>query len=1166
MLEFLKLLSRVGTMAAGLVLLPGFVQAAPAERVFVTEFMAANTRTLMDRDRQCSDWIEVYNAGASNVNLAGWCLTDDREDLTKWRFPAVNLPPAEFLLVFASGKDRRMSGGELHTNFKLDAGGEYLALVRPDGATIASEFAPTYPPQMADVSYGLSMGARSTPLVPTNAPKRVFVPTNDIGMSWATPEFDDRHWLLATNGAGFDASGNYAGFIGADLGGVMRGRASSAYMRLPFVLSESGFDRLRLRLRYDDGFAAYLNGWDVARRNAPQRARWNSTATNAHGVSIPLVWEVNFESLVGPYTLLQMDPRARPRVSWPNTGSSGRFLRLVNGRLADQVNGIAFPQMAPGVFESVQADFDYRIRGSGPGGFRLAFMLVPVTQFGTNGPGLDGPALARHLREIEMPGILAVVLQQDPGAATPSLSVQWNRTRYRSVSIAQATLDPREFHRVGLTLEHAGEGAFVTVALSPKVNAGTGARYTPIDRLFIRGLNPYAHRIQIAGWISDWDRIVDLDNIRAQLLPKSGTAVEEFDLAGHLDALRPGTNLLALHGLNVTAEDPTFLLQPEIIVAQGSLQPNDRRYFAQPTPRTLNGEGFATAAPPPVVSVKGGVFKDHVTVELRTSATNGTVRYTLNGTEPAAVSDAATGPITINACVQLKAKTFVPGQLPSPTVTETYSVLDPSLRDFNSNLPLVILNSFGKYISQNAKTPVAVRFIDGGKGRAAITGPADFDGRGTLNVRGFSTVRQPKNSYTLNFRDDNGDKLRASVLGLPKDADWVLYAPYVDKTLIRDALAYELSNQMGRYAPRTRFVEVFLHRYGARLSYSDYLGVYVFEEKITRGKNRVNVQEMSASDNTEPAVTGGYIIKRDHSRRREPNFDAGRTTDFFFVYPEPEDISPAQRNYIVRYMTEFDRALYGPRFLDPKQGYAAYLDADSFIDHHWLVEMSKNVDGLRYSAFLHKDRGGKLVVGPVWDWNLSWGNANYQDGWRTEGWYTDLLRDTELCWYRRLSQDPDFTQRTIDRWWELRRDVFHPAKIHARIDEWAALLNEAQQRNFGRWPILGRTVHPNYYVGRTYADEIAWLKRWIRNRIAWIDEQSLAPPALTPGAPLTLRAPVGRILYTLDGTDPRQPGGTMHPKAQVYKEPVPVSGSAKVFARVLHGTAWSGPTVAEFKP
>ena len=124
------------------------------ELVRINEFMAVNNNGLDDEDRDESDWIEIYNAGMNPVNLEGWYLTDDVENLTQWAFPEVILEPDAYLVVFASGKNRRDPLGVLHTNFKLNGSGEYLGLIHPDGVTVAWEFYPRYPIQAPDISYG----------------------------------------------------------------------------------------------------------------------------------------------------------------------------------------------------------------------------------------------------------------------------------------------------------------------------------------------------------------------------------------------------------------------------------------------------------------------------------------------------------------------------------------------------------------------------------------------------------------------------------------------------------------------------------------------------------------------------------------------------------------------------------------------------------------------------------------------------------------------------------------------------------------------------------------------------------------------------------------------------------------------------------------------------
>jgi hypothetical protein len=1151
-----RLAPAVAALAA---LLVGGTRGLAQEKIYITEFMAANLRTLADRDRDYSDWIELHNAGAAAVNLEGWFLTDNRKELRKWRFPAVPLGPGEYLVVFASGKDRRAPGAELHANFKLDAERGYLGLFKPDGATAAFEFAPEYPRQVAGASYGLDMSDKPAPLLAT-APKRVLVPTADIGMNWAAPEFNDSAWTAVTGRIGFDANTNAPAEPGPGLRERMLGRNASVLVRVPFDVADPSFETLRLRMRYEDGFIAYLNGWEVARRNAPARAQWNSSATAAQAARAPVVLVENFDAASGPYVTAQPDANTRPK-TFPNEAGGGPGgLRLVNGRVNDQLNGIAFPQTAPGLFDTIVADFDFRWRGTGEGTERLAFLLIPVAQYGATGAGADLAAL-REIKDPRLPGVFAVQLLHNVETGHKALTVHWDRVKRGSADLPAGALGQRVFHHAQVRLQYTEQGALVSVTLTSDARGAQKQALTPISQVLIPGLRPYQPRVQFVGRIGHWDQTIDLDSLRVEFTPAGAQATaEEFDISNFINVLRSGRNVLAIHGLNNTMNDPSFLLAPELAAGYSAIRSKEARYFATPTPRAGNRDGLRGLSPPPVFSKRGGVSTNPVKLEL--TAREGVVRYTLDGSEPTASSQAYAEPISLTGSTLVKARAFAPDRLPSGTVTETFTFLDDTA-DFSSNLPLLILNPFGQYLSANRRSTVSLRFIPSGKGRTSLAGAADYDGRASVNLRGFSTLRQPKNSLTIRLIDENEDKVKASLFGLPKDSDWVLYAPFSDKTLIRDALAYELSNAMGRYAPRTRFVEVFIDRTGGRLSQRDYMGVYVLVEKIKRGKSRVNITELTGSDTTEPNITGGYIFKRDHSERYEQSFRTSQGNHFYYVEPKPEDMSREQMNWLSRYVNRFEQALHSPDFRDPQRGYAAFLDVDAFIDQHWLIEMSKNIDGFRYSAFLHKDRGGKLVAGPPWDWNLSFGNADYYDGSDPSGWYTHNLRDSEICWFRRLSEDPEFMQHAIDRWGELRRDVLATPRVLGRVDEMAAQLNEAQARNFRRWPILGRRVNPNDFVGDTYEEEIKWMKQWIQKRLAWIDAQFIAPPALTQtDGNVTLRASSGKIYYTLDGSDPRLSGGGVSPKAKTYSAPIPTGSGVGLVARAQHRNGWSSPTTA----
>ncbi|MDC0936695.1 lamin tail domain-containing protein, partial [Pirellulales bacterium] len=252
--------------------------------VVINELLAVNDSGLQDEDGFRSDWIEFHNTTAAAVDLTGWHLTDDAANLTKWTIPAVQIPASGYLVVFASGKDRAVAGQNLHTNFALSEQGEYLALVQPDGATIADAFAP-FPEQVADVSYGRGgQTLISENLVGEQAPVKALVPDAGTSSTWYAPGFDDSTWAADIGGAGYDQEPTFLPYFNLDVGPQMHNVRGSAYLRYAFpVVNPDEVTDLVLRMRYDDGFAVYLNETLIpapaGQRNAPTTLDYDSIAT-----------------------------------------------------------------------------------------------------------------------------------------------------------------------------------------------------------------------------------------------------------------------------------------------------------------------------------------------------------------------------------------------------------------------------------------------------------------------------------------------------------------------------------------------------------------------------------------------------------------------------------------------------------------------------------------------------------------------------------------------------------------------------------------------------------------------------------------------------------------------------------------------------------------------
>lgn len=433
---------------------------------------------------------------------------------------------------------------------------------------------------------------------------------------------------------------------------------------------------------------------------------------------------------------------------------------------------------------------------------------------------------------------------------------------------------------------------------------------------------------------------------------------------------------------------------------------------------------------------------------------------------------------------------------------------------FYSNLPIIVINTFGASIPDDPKVTANMRVVGTGPGFHSINDSSSFDGRIGIELRGQSSQSFPKKQYGIETRDEADEDLKVSILGMPEESDWVLQAPYSDKTLMRNFLTYKLSNDLNRYASRTQFVEVFLNDTGeAEVSDEHYVGVYVFMEKIKRGPNRVAITKSDPNAESEPEITGGYILKFDKGNDDQFQTDPPWLHDVKITYPK--DVSTNDFNHYIwisDYVKEFETALKSTTFEDPDTGYAKYIDVNSFVDFLLLNEALRNIDGLRISTYFHKDREGKIHMGPVWDFNLSMGNVDYQDGEKTDGWLLGSVQDNnwpQPQWWKRLLEDYNFSSKMVRRWRELREEVLNTNRVHTLIDVTASLLHLAQQRNFTRWPILGERVWPNPEpVPATYEEEIQHLKNWLEARWLWIDNniENLMNTCKTTGKVIMLRA------------------------------------------------------------
>jgi hypothetical protein len=400
-------------------------------------------------------------------------------------------------------------------------------------------------------------------------------------------------------------------------------------------------------------------------------------------------------------------------------------------------------------------------------------------------------------------------------------------------------------------------------------------------------------------------------------------------------------------------------------------------------------------------------------------------------------------------------------------------------------LPVLFIDTGAKDIPGETKIPASLAVVEQHDGTLVglASRPRSFEGPIGIEIRGNTSANSAKHSYGMETHDALGGDLDIPLLGMPPESDWVLYGAYNDKTYLRDRLAFELGQDLGRYQPRSRFVELFLN--------DRYEGVYLVVEKIKRNANRVNIARVAPAAPGD--LTGGYIIKREGTGQGE-GWTSKQGTPWEYHYPSVRTITPEQAAYLHAHVDAFEDVMQGPDFADAQAGYEAWIDVPSFVDYAIIQELSRNVDGYRKSAYMYKEAdadGGLFYMGPLWDFNLAFGNADYCRAEDVTGF--QVARDgceDELeipAWWPRLAADPRFASALRCRWNVVRQGVLSDAAIAQQIAADRELLRQAEPRDHERWPTLDKKLWPNPVVPGTYDGEIDYLVTWTRQRAAWLD-------------------------------------------------------------------------------
>jgi hypothetical protein len=419
----------------------------------------------------------------------------------------------------------------------------------------------------------------------------------------------------------------------------------------------------------------------------------------------------------------------------------------------------------------------------------------------------------------------------------------------------------------------------------------------------------------------------------------------------------------------------------------------------------------------------------------------------------------------------------------------------------SSELPIVMINTLGKTIVEGTKMDCLMDIKYNGAGNITyLNDNANvYSGNIGISIRGLTSASYPQRPYSIETRDSLGANNNVSILGMPKENDWVLLSNFNDRTLLKNLTAFKLFGEMGNYSPRAQLCEVLID--------SAYKGIYVIGEKIKRDANRVDIAKLSATDTLDNDVTGGYILQQNYwnadnsfQSNYSPIDHPGFDVHFVYDYPDAATIHASQKEYIASFVDSLETALYSPNFADPTTGYRKYMDVKSFIDYFLVNEVARSADGFKKSVFFHKDKysnGGKLKAGPVWDFDWAWKNmagicAAYE-GYEGAGWAhlnNDCFTDNySTGWYVRLLQDSTFGNELRCTYEQYRENMLDTVRLFAYIDSMETLVQNAQARHFKKWPILGKSgPAPDYGdIATTYPAELDSLKNWIGKRIKWLD-------------------------------------------------------------------------------
>ncbi|MCH6257721.1 lamin tail domain-containing protein [Puniceicoccaceae bacterium K14] len=1170
----------------------------------ISEFMASNSTTIVDEDGEYSDWIEIHNTGSASENLEGWYLTDNdnftpTDSSTFWEFPARTLVPGQRLIVFASGNDRAEDSGELHTNFKLSSDGEYLALIKPDGTSITSEFAPEYPPQQTDISYGIGLSTGETETyISELSPVKLRIPNdNSEGSEWfgAANAFDDSNWTDSTTAIGFDAGAGAAGF----------------------TLIEN-FDSLNQGPL--DGQGSWTSSTSEAivdldpENVGNQIARIGGSNSNtykpinlANGETSTLFFRIRRD---GPLNASAGASDSSSPNQWSNyevqlNTQLDTIMKVRDGGGFDDVDEFADNTWYLVWMVVDNAADDYRVFMQG-GALQEQTLLDDgaQTEFGfRNGPTSN--ALETFFAKYSDNSDGFMLLDDIYVGAGENLGTPIGGTGYASLisddgDIEELMLDTNSSAYIRIPFDIADVSENTLLSLQMRYDDG-----------FIAYLNGTEVASRNAPASPAWNSAST-----AEQLPADAIQFEEIDITSFLSELAPNTtNILAIHGLNTTNDDTDFLISPKLIAAEFSTT-EEAVYFREATPNEENADGYIGLIDDTNFSHNRGFYETAFNVEIISTTEGATIIYTTDGSTPSLQNGTqATSPATVDilTTTTLRAIAVKNGYLPTNVDTQTYIFLADVINQGNSpegfpstwlgsngggtfpadyemdpdvttdpnysdrigdallSLPTISIvtdqehffdTSTGIYQRPQQsgsawERPVSVEIIqpDGTLENTQIDAGIRIQGGHTRNPS-----NNPKHSFRLIFKSEYGaSKLEYNLF--PDDPEatqefdqlilrgagnqsWLHHNTFKGDNrgraqYVRDQWAKDVQLDMGHPGLRNTHAHLYIN--------GVYWGVYNPTERATSGHGEAY---LGGDKDDYVALNSGEEVSGDELALTE--FQA-------LVDLADSDITDS---IIYAQMTDI-------------------LDIEAFADYMILQQYAGNVDWPHHNWYaLRNTDGGKwyficwdsefIFVEP--DANVIDQNIHDREGPPLDILDRLILNDEFRLFFadriqKYLFNDGLLTEDKILEAWNKRSDeIFEP--LVAESARWGDYRRDVHSRGSPtpiplydpdeEWMVERERLLTQYFPFRTQTviDQYRAIGYFPELDAPVLSTNSATVEA---GSTISISSPDGgSIYYTTDGSDPRLSGsGNPSPNAQIYGDELIINNTQTLRARVLSGGEWS---------